>query len=109
MKRILQLLLAAIVLLAFSIPAWSLNRMVIPDRSVNWSVGSNVQLEWQLRSDIPVTVRLIQGDNNWLIAENLPVRTGILDPLGGSDFARIGGYQALLTGLADSYADCLGQ
>ncbi len=44
-----------------------------------------------------------------VIAENLPVRTGVLDPLGDSDTARIGGYQALLTGLADSYTDCLGQ
>ncbi|MEO0392428.1 MAG: zinc ABC transporter substrate-binding protein [Pseudomonadota bacterium] len=43
-----------------------------------------------------------------VIAENLPVRTGMLDPVGDNTIGRVGGYQAFLTNLADGYAECLG-
>lgn len=43
-----------------------------------------------------------------VIAENLPVRTGMLDPVGDGTYNRVGGYQAFLTNLANGYAECLG-
>ncbi len=43
-----------------------------------------------------------------VVAENLPVRTGMIDPLGDDSINRIGGYQAFMTNLAEGYADCLG-
>lgn len=43
-----------------------------------------------------------------VIAENLPVRTGMLDPVGDSSIGQVGGYQAFLTNLANGYAECLG-
>ncbi|MEM6901897.1 MAG: zinc ABC transporter substrate-binding protein, partial [Pseudomonadota bacterium] len=42
-----------------------------------------------------------------VIAENLPVRTGELDPVGDGSIGRVGGYQAFLTNLANGYAECL--
>ena len=43
-----------------------------------------------------------------VVAENLPVRTGEIDPLGDGTINRVGGYQAFMTNLANGYAACLG-
>ena len=69
MKRFLQLFLAGIFLLSFCAQA----RMILPKGGENWSIGSSVQLEWEVSSDsVKVDIQLIrQRKDPIVIAEDV--------------------------------------
>ncbi len=84
MKRILQLLLAGVFLLSFAAQA----RVILPKGGEEWSVGSTVQLEWDVSGE-SVTIRLIRPDQEpVVIAEDIADTGHYLWPIEELEAAR---------------------